>query len=65
MNDATINVFEKVSKPEEIVGAIKRLRDSKDRLAASYLIGVMKFYEKKPPNPVLIPFIKKVLEKFK
>jgi hypothetical protein len=58
-------VFEKVSKPGEITGAIRRLRDGNDLSARSYLIGVAKFYVKQPPNPHLLPFIGKVLERFK
>lgn len=52
------DVFLKVPKPEQITDAIKR-HDS------SYLRGVWKFYETKPPNPFLLPFLKKALQRLK
>lgn len=45
-------VFEGVSKPEQIIAGLRR-RD------ASYVKGVIQFYERFPINPLLVEFLRK------
>ena len=59
-----IDPFRGIVKPEQIVQALKKLRDS-ERDAAGYIRGVIRFYEKNPPNELIIPFLRRALEKFK
>jgi hypothetical protein len=62
-NETKIDPFENVGKPEQIIAAIKKLNEAPVR--PEYLRGVIKFYEKRPPNPYLVPFLRRVLERFK
>lgn len=50
-----VQVFEGISKPEQIIDGLRR-RD------ASYIKGVIQHYERFPINPLLVEFLRKALQ---
>ena len=54
-NKAIVQVFEGISKPEQIIDGLRR-RD------ASYIKGVIQHYERFPINPLLVEFLRKALQ---
>jgi len=51
-----------VAKPDELKGHI-RLAVTGDWNSRSYVRGALRYLEQKPPNPFVVPILKKVLEK--
>lgn len=52
------NPLEGVEKPEELIAALRR-SDS------SFVRGSMQVIQRNPPNPYIVPLLKKALEKFR
>jgi hypothetical protein len=53
-----IDPFKGVVNPDTLVAALKR-RDT------SYVRGSLQVLERKPPNPFIVPLLKKALERFR
>ncbi len=51
-------VMKGVVKPDELIAALRKAD-------VSYVRGALQFLERKPPNPFVVPILKKALERFR
>ena len=63
MKGKSISPLTGVVKPEVLVVHIKQCCDGMDR-SKSYLRGALQYLERKPPNPFIVPLLKKALQRY-
>lgn len=63
MKGKSINPLTGVVKPEILTVHIKQCCDGMDR-SRSYVRGAVQYLERKPPNPFIVPLLKKALQRF-
>lgn len=64
MKVSRVQLFEGVHNPDLVVAAVRNLQEG-DRDAESYLRGSIQFLERKPPNPFIVPLLRKALHEFR
>lgn len=64
MNDSTIAVMKGVHNPEALIEQI-RAHVAGNGNAGGYLRGSIQYLERKPPNPFVVPLLRKVLHEFR
>jgi hypothetical protein len=63
LDAGTIDPFAGVVKPDELKVELKRLaRGAHD--ARSYIRGALQWLERKPPNPYIVPLLKRAMERY-
>ncbi len=64
MKTSRVQLFKGVHNPELVIEAIRNLRNG-DMNAGSYLRGSIQYLERFPPNPLVVPLLRRALHEFR
>lgn len=60
----TIDPMKGVVNPESLVAQLNKLKAG-DSNAKSYVRGSLQVLERKPPNPLIVPILRRAMEKYR
>jgi hypothetical protein len=61
--DMKIDPFDGVVKKDALKAHMLKLRDGNDS-SKSYIRGSLQYLERRPPNPFIVPVLRKTLERY-
>lgn len=59
----TVDPMKGVGKPDEMLKQLRKLKEG-DSYAKSYVRGSLQYLERHPPNKLIVPLLRKALEKY-